>query len=574
MFSTVRRNLFLILVLSLTVACSSLLRADIFYEEEVAISMSDGVVLPANIARPAEEGSYPVILLRTPYGKPGIDNGDVQRYARNGYAIVMQDCRGTGKAGGEWEPFLYDPQDGLDTQEWLAAQPWCNGQIGLAGGSYVGWTQWASLPGARSEVTCAVPIVPFAEAYPDLAYYGGAFQMALLMGWGGMMGGASLTEENVQEVFRYLPLNTFGDQFKKPIPYLNAWIANSYDGDYWQARGINGRYDEIETPILNIGGWYDIFSKPVLDLCTRVRNESKSEFARKNQYVIVGPWAHGVGGHKVGELDFGSVAKMNTGDLQFEWFEYWMKDKGTGVEDWAPYKIFVMGKNCWRNEEQWPLARTVYTPFYLHSGGNANTRSGDGLLSRALPEEEVPDHFVYDPENPVPTTGGNNLFGAPAGPYDQSAVEDRDDVLVYSSEVLEEALEVTGPVSLVLYAASSALDTDFTAKLVDVHPNGQAYNLCDGIIRARRRTGTEEELLLTPGEAAEFTIDLWVTSNVFLPGHRVRVEISSSNFPRFDRNPNSGLPFGTDTELHQAEQTVYHDALRPSHILLPVIPEE
>ncbi|NLN93673.1 MAG: CocE/NonD family hydrolase [Candidatus Hydrogenedens sp.] len=571
MFSALRRPV--VFLLGLAVVWSAALWADFFYEAEVPIVMKDGTILPANIARPAEEGAYPVVLLRTPYGKPGKDNGDMQRYARAGYAIVMQDCRGTGKAEGEWEPFRDDPQDGHDTHAWIAAQAWCNGRIGLAGGSYVGWTQWASLPGAHPAVRCAVPIVPFAEAYPDLAYYGGAFQMALLMGWGGLMGGASLTEENVQEIFRYQPLNTFGNQFTKPVPYLNDWIAHPLGGDYWAARGINGRYDDVETPILNIGGWYDIFSKPVLDLCTRVRHESKNRLARRNQFVIVGPWAHGVDVQKVGELDFGKDAKLGLPDLQFEWLEYWLKDEETGVQEWPPYKLFVMGENCWRNEYEWPLARTRYTPFYLHSQGKAQTRSGDGLLNLEKPgSEEASDSFVYDPDNPVPTAGGNNLFGAPAGPFDQSAVEDRDDVLVYSSEVLEEDLEVTGPVTLVLYAASSARDTDFTAKLLDVHPDGKAYNLCDGIIRASRRPGQEENALLTPGVVEEFSIDLWVTSNLFKAGHRIRVEISSSNFPRFDRNPNSGLPFGTDTELHRAEQQVFHSETYPSHILLPVIP--
>jgi len=559
----------LVFFLSLSsVACSSFI-----FEGDVPVTMSDGVVLPVNIARPADDGKYPVILLRTPYGKPGEDNGDMKSYAQAGYVMVVQDCRGTGKAGGEWEPFLHDPQDGLETQAWIAEQPWCDGRIGLSGGSYVGWTQWASLPGARPEVRCAVPVVPFAECYPDLAYQGGAFQLVLLMGWGAMMGGAGLTEESAQEAFRYLPLNTFGNQFKKPVPYLNAWVEHADpSGDYWRLRGINGRYSEIEAAVLNIGGWYDIFSKPVLDLCTRVRQESTSEFARKNQHVVVGPWAHGVGARKVGALDFGADAETKIHKLQFDWFEHWLKDKDTGVEAWPPCRIFVMGENRWRNENEWPLARTVYTPFYLHSSGSANTRSGDGTLSKELPSEEAADRFVYDPENPVPTAGGNNLFGAPAGPFDQSALEERADVLVYTSEVLEEALEVTGPVHMILHAASSAPDTDFTAKLLDVHPDGKAYNLCDGIVRARFRRGMDQELFLTPGEAVEMDIDLWVTSNLFLPGHRIRVEISSSNFPRFDRNPNSGLPFGTDTVLHPAEQTVFHDSLRPSHILLPVIP--
>lgn len=549
------------------VACATFV-----FEKDVPILMRDGIQLTANIARPEAEGQYPVILMRTPYGKPGKDNGDMKRYTEAGYVMVVQDCRGTGSSEGIWDPFAYDVQDGLDTQAWIGAQPWCNGRIGTAGGSYVGWTQWASAPDAAPALQCAVPVVPFAEVFPDLAYYGGAFQLALLMGWGAAVGGADLKPDALQAAFRHLPLQTYGDQFEKPIPYLNEWIKHPTYDDYWKRRGIDGQYDDVHIPILNIGGWYDIFSKPVIDQVDRVREESGDRLVRRNQFVIVGPWAHGVGGQKVGELDFGPEAKRDIGELQFQWFEYWLKDRETGVEDWPAYHLFIMGENRWRGEQEWPLARTQYTPMYLRGGGKANSSKGDGTLSPEQPAEEPADVFTYDAENPVPTAGGNNLVGAKAGPYDQSEVELRDDVLVYTGDTLTEDLEVTGPVKMTLYAASTAPDTDFTAKLVDVHPDGRAFNLCDGILRARFRKGPDGAEPLTPGAVEKYEIDLWVTSNLFKAGHRVRVEISSSNFPRFDRNPNSGLPFGTDTELHPATQTIYHTVQYPSHILLPVIP--
>jgi putative CocE/NonD family hydrolase len=287
---------------------------------------------------------------------------------------------------------------------------------------------------------------------------------------------------------------------------------------------------------------------------------------------VIGPWSHGVGRSKVGELDFGSTAAMDLGQLQLKWFDYWLRDRDTDVEDWPSFQIFVMGENRWRGESEWPLARTQYTPFYLHSGGNASEISGDGVLHRDQPVVEGTDTFVFDPSDPVPTAGGNNLVGAPAGPFDQTKVEQREDVLVYTTAPLTESVEVTGPVKMILYSASSAKDTDFTAKLVDVHPDGKAYNLCDGIIRARWRRSRSEPELIEPGKAYRYEIDLWVTSNLFKAGHQIRVEISSSNFPRFDRNPNTGNPFGTDTELLSATQTVFHGAERASHILLPVIP--
>jgi putative CocE/NonD family hydrolase len=303
-----------------------------------------------------------------------------------------------------------------------------------------------------------------------------------------------------------------------------------------------------------------------------VRASSRDREVRRNEFVIIGPWTHGVGARKVGELDFGHDAALKVGDFQFQWFEYWLKGRETGIQDWPAFYLFIMGENRWRSENEWPLKRTQFTSYYLHSSGHANSLKGEGALSTTKPAEEEPDHFTYDATNPVPTIGGNNLVGASAGPYDQTKVEEREDVLVYSTAPLEQDLEATGPVRLILWAASSATDTDFTGKLVDVSPEGKSYNLCDGIFRARYRNGMEKPALLEPGQPQRFEIDLWVTSNVFKRGHRIRAEVSSSNFPRFDRNPNSGKPFGTDTELLSAKQTILHDAEHPSHLMLPVIP--
>jgi len=545
---------------------------DFLVERDVLIPMRDGTKLAANVFRPRSVTRHPVILMRTPYGKPDEKWGDAKRYTAAGYTMVVQDCRGRGKSEGAWDPFRYDVEDGFDTQEWLGKQPWCNGDIGTSGGSYVGWTQWATAANASRHLKCMVPVVPFADVFEDIAYSGGAFQLALLMGWGTSVGGVPLAPDKLQAAYRHLPLRTFADQFEKKIPYLNEWVAhNTYD-DFWKKRGIDHRYRDVTVPALNIGGWYDIFSKTTIDLVDRVRDQSRDRQARRNQFVVMGPWAHGVGVQKVGELDFGTDTKLNIGDLQFQWFEYWLKGRETGVQDWPALYLFVMGENRWRAEHEWPLKRTRFTPAYLHSGGKANSVHGNGQLAMEKPGEEPSDAFTYDPNNPVPSHGGNNLVGATSGPYDQSKIEEREDVLVYTSAPLDQPLEVTGPVRMILHAASSARDTDFTAKLVDVHPEGKAYNLCDGIIRARYRKGMAKPELLEPGKIERCEIDLWVTSNLFKPGHRIRVEISSSNFPRFDRNPNSGLPFGTDTELKTATQTIYHDADHPSHILLPVIP--
>ena len=541
------------------------------FEPDVKVPMRDGVQLAANIWRPKAEGRYPVILMRSPYGKMDENFGDAKRYTAAGYVMVVQDCRGRGKSAGAWDPFRYDGEDGFDTQEWVGQQPWCDGQIGTAGGSYLGWSQWASAARASKFLKAMVPIVPFDSAY-DIGHAGGAFQLALLMGWGTAVGGVALGPEKMAESFRHLPLNTFGDQFEEKIPFLNDWVTHATYDDYWKQRSIESRYSEVTVPVLNIGGWFDIFSKTTIDLVDQVRATSRDRMVRRNQCVVIGPWGHGPGGRKTGEVDFGADAKLNVGEWQFKWFQYWLKGKDTGVEDWPAYYLFVMGENRWRGENEWPLKRTQFTSYFLHSGGQANSLKGDGALSVTEPKDEKADEFTYDGKNPVPTAGGNNLVGAPAGPFDQTKVEEREDVLVYSTAPLEQDVEVTGPVKMILHAASSAPDTDFTAKLVDVSPDGKAFNLCDGILRARYRKGMEKAVMLEPGKADQFEIDLWVTSNVFKQGHRIRVEVSSSNFPRFDRNPNSGKPFGTDTELLSAKQTIFHDGAHPSQLVLPVIP--
>jgi hypothetical protein len=542
------------------------------FQGDVMVPMRDGAKLTANIFLPKTGGPFPVILMRTPYGKMDAKFGEAKRYCAAGYAMVVQDCRGRGRSEGTWDPFLQDGDDGFDTQEWVGRQPWCNGRIGTAGGSYVGWTQWAAAPRASRFLACMAPVVPFSDVYHEITYPGGAFQLALAFGWGAGVGGLKMDPTKLAEAFKYLPLSRWDEQGDKRVFFLRDWVAHPTYDDYWRARSVGGRYDQVTVPALNVGGWYDIFSKATFDHIARVRQSSTNRLARRNQFVLMGPWGHGVGGQKLGELDFGPAAKLDLAKLQFDWFEYWLQEKETGVQDWPAVRLFVMGENVWRNETEWPLARAQYTPWYLRGAGQANTRSGDGALSLAQPEDEPPDQFTYHPSNPVPTRGGNNLVGPPAGPFDQSQIEERADVLVYTSAPLEKALEVTGPVKVILHAASSAPDTDFTAKLVDVHPDGKAYNLCDGIIRARYRQSFTTPTLIEPGRIYRYEIDLWVTSNLFKPGHRLRVEISSSNFPRFDRNPNTGHAFGANAELATASQTIYHDRHRASHLLLPVVP--
>ena len=553
---------------------------DIEVRRNVHIPMRDGIGLAANISLPKASGRFPVILTRTPYGKGNAKDDLSSYFAAEGYVFVIQDCRGTGDSEGAWEPGVNERNDGLDTQKWILAQPWCNGTIATTGGSYLGFTQWIVAPDAGDWLKAMFTIVPLIDWHRDCAYIGGAFGLGTMMGWASEMlkptegEGAGLRANwDINKAYWKLPLSKWDEQIGFQVRFMRDWIAHPQFDSYWAQANIVNTLEQVKVPNITLSSWYDIFVNQAFKYVSAVRQKATSDIARKHCHLIVGPWGHGPN-WMVGERDFGPNAQIDVEDLQKRWFAHWLKNKGAGIDDLPPYRIFVMGSNQWRNEYEWPLERTQYTPYYFHSKHAANSLAGDGTLSLRKPANEPADTFIYDPENPVPTRGGCILFGEELGPLDQSNVEKRDDVLVFTSEKLNNALEVTGPVSVVLYAASSAPDTDWTAKLIDVYPDGRPFNLCDGIIRARYRDSAAKPALIVPGKVYRYEIDLWVTSNVFLPGHRIRVEISSSNFPRFDRNPNTGHPFGDDAQLRKATQTVYHNADRASHILLPVIPAQ
>ncbi len=534
-------------------------------EMDVKVPMSDGVLLSTNIYRPDAPGQFPVILIRTPYGNGGENNGGGHFFARRGYAAVIQDTRGRFESEGEFNPFFHEAQDGYDAQEWAGTQPWSNGKIGTMGGSYVGYTQWMPAPMANKHLVAMFPVVALAD-FHEMLYVNGAFQLTLSGNWAIEMAASpeereSLSKQDNLKLLMHLPLMTLDEKaIGREVSFLRRWLVHPDYDDYWKPTSIRDRYEDIQIPIYSIGGWYDLFSRDNLIEFNGVRDSTK------NYHLIMDPRTHGGvrENGKVGEIEFGKDVMFSTRELQLRWFDYWLKGIDTGIKDAPPLKIFVMGENVWRDEQEWPLARTQFTKYYFHSKGEANTLFGDGGLTTEPSEDEPPDSYVYDPDDPVPTM--------PMGPHDQRKVEERKDVLVYTGPELTEDVEVTGPISVELYAETTAKDTDFTAKLVDVYPDGRAINLCDGIIRGRYRESNKEPKLLEPGKIYKYTIDVWVTSNVFKKGHRMRVEISSSNFPHFDRNTNTGNTFAQDTEVISATQKIYHDADHPSHILLPIIP--
>ena len=578
---------------------------NVIRERNVMVPMRDGTRLATDVFRPDAPGRFPVLINRGPYWKdPYADNPDhsIWFFPKHGYVILSQDCRARFDSEGDnYDPLFQEVQDGYDTVEWAARQPWSNGRVGTTGQSYLGATQYtmATNNPLPPHLQAMAPVSASSDFHQSWVYHtGGAMEWGWMVPYAIFKGRNTLERQGRHDLlaqmdeyvippgnfaqplsdqwFRHLPLRDWIDRLKETAPYLHEYFDEELDGPYWWKINLLRHLEGIKVPMFHVSSWYDIFLEGALNSFKAIGERGGNELARRNQRLLVGPWAHirpytepHTGG--AGGIDFGANAAIELHDYLLRWFDYWLKDIDTGIMDEPPVNIFVMGDNQWRQENEWPLARTHYTRYYLHASGPANSRHGRGGLSTIPPGDEPSDTYIYDPDNPVPTMGGNTLV-IPFGVADQGPVEDRQDVLVYTSDPLERDLEITGPIQMRLFAASTAPDTDFTAKLVDVRPDGYAQNLQDGIIRARYRTSVGQPSFIEPGRVYEYTIDLWATSHVVKAGHQLRVEVSSSNFPRFDRNPNTGAPLGQDTRLEAAQQIVYHSARYPSHIVLPIIP--
>jgi putative CocE/NonD family hydrolase len=572
-------------------------------DKDVAMKTRDGVILRADVYRPDAPGRRPVLLSRLPYDKNGRRRpGDIDVFVEHGYVVIIQDTRGRFASDGDtFAPLTHEANDGYDAVEWAAQLPYADGRVGTMGQSYLGATQYLLAPTRPPHLKASFPASAPADFHQAWVYHtGGAFELGWQIPYAILMARDTLARKGLTqsllprlerelapavtpwapplspEAYRTLPLMTWAEMLAPVAGYLTDYLQHPDDGPAWWSLNVERRHGAIDVPMYHVTSWYDIFLHGGLANFCGLRRHAMTPAARAAQKLLIGPWAHlfpytSPTSTGTGEIDFGPDALIDLHEIQLRWFDHWLKGIDTGILDEPPVKIFVMGANRWRDEHEWPLARTRYTPYYLRGAGRANTASGDGALSPEGPGDETPDRFVYDPNDPAPTRGGNTLILA-MGVMDQRPVEVRDDVLVYTSQVMTGALEVTGPLVVTLYAASSAPDTDFTAKLVDVRPDGYAQNVADGIIRARYRESRERPTPLVPGEVSRFTIDLWATSHVFLPGHRMRVEISSSNFPRFDRNLNTGEDQATSTRAQSARQTVLHDRRYPSHILLPIVP--
>jgi hypothetical protein len=553
------------------------------YEGNVAVPMRDGVTLRADIYRPKADGTFPVLLERTPYNKySNIDSG--LRGAARGYVVVLEDVRGRNASEGEWYPFKYEPADGFDSVEWCAKLPYSNGKVGTIGGSYVGATQMLAAIAAPPHLAGMFPTITASNYHEHWAYQGGAFMQLLAQAWS-----SALSVNVLERRSGASAVPAHWDYMKAPgaypvidpgkaegvADYYFDWIAHPAYDDYWRQWSIEAHYGQVTVPMVHVAGWYDIFQDGSIRNYMGLRRHAATPEARKGQRLIVIPGGHAGWGRKVGDVDFGADSAIDVEGYGLRWYDHLMKGIDNGVDREKPVRIFVMGRNVWRDEDDWPLARAEPARYYLHSARGANSLAGDGVLSTEAPGSEPADSYVCDPEDPVPTHGGGVLgdtVNFPAGPLDQRSVESRRDVLVYTSAPFAADTEVTGPVSLELYASSSALDTDFTGKLVDVAPDGTAINLTDGILRARYRDSMERASLMNPGETYRLVVDLWSTSNVFLAGHRLRVEVASGNFPRFDRNPNTGASPEAGGPYAKATNVIRHDRDHPSALVVPVVP--
>jgi putative CocE/NonD family hydrolase len=567
------------------------------YEQNVPMKTRDGVTMAADIWRPME-GKAPTLLVRTPYGKrftsfygaSGFLFPSLMQFVNAGYAVMMQDTRGTGVSDGKFEPKIDDLADGEDTVAWIVDQSWSDGIVGMYGASYVGMVQWAVATSDTPGLGAIAPTCAAADWYTNLWYsQGGAMSLSLDTMWNAQMYAADDMKSSgatpdlkrlVAALSDPLSLNEVTPLAELPLHgkgrWFDDWIAHPDFDDYWKSQDWSGtdHMSNVTVPVLSIGGWYDLKVNGTVEGFTGVRHHGGSESAREKSRLIIGPWDHAAFTGLYMDRYFGPSAEVDITTDHIAFFDEHLR--GVKPESAAPrVRIFVMGIDQWRDEADWPLPDTKYTDYHLDSSGSAATRHGDGSLSRTPVTHEASDEFIYNPHDPVPTAGGALLPPVPGlfGPVDQSIVDGRDDVLCYTTDVLEDPLEVTGNVELKVFVSSSAADTDITAKLVDVFPDGRAFNLCDGMLRLRYRNSLSNPEPLDPETVYEVTVKLGVTSNVFLPGHRLRLDVSSSNFPRFDRNTNTGGFIAGESidDAVPATNRVHHGPGQPSRLVLPVI---
>ncbi len=568
-------------------------------ETDVPATMRDGTLLRADVYRPRTGDPVPVILMRTQYGKSDAQAGSRYQtpdwFASHCYLVVIQDVRGQGRSGGTFSEFTHDMSDGYDSVEWAAGLPGSNGKVGMYGSSYVGATQWLAATTAPPHLVTIAPANTASDYYDGWTYEGGEFRLAFVQPWAIGLATSAAENRNDQatamqlkasgaDPTRWMDFRPFRDlppmQPQNPAvaPWYFDWIRHSTRDDFWRQFSIRDRYPSVKVPVLHFEGWYDAFLDGGIENFSGMVAHGGTEFARDNQRLIIGPWDHvDWGRHDSSPApmlkDIGPVGDSPINSLMLAWFDRYLKGKQSDVAGKPRIDYFVMGSNTWKSATSWPLPQTQWTTFYLTGRGGIDDRKGQ--LASTPPDAEAPDTYTYDPAFPVPSLGGHSCCGAqsgPQGPYDQTPVEQRSDVLVYTTAPLGHDTEVTGPVTVQLWAQSTSADTDFTAKLTAVKPDGEVINLNDGILRTAFRDSLSDPTPTIPGRPYEYQIHIWPTSYEFRAGDLIRLEVSSSDYPQFAPNPNTGAPFGTDTTTQTATQTILHDKEHPSSVALPLIP--
>jgi putative CocE/NonD family hydrolase len=570
-------------------------------QTDVPARMRDGTVLRADVYRPESAQPVPVLLMRTQYGK---NDAQVQpsRYqspdwfASHCYQVVVQDIRGQGSSGGTFEEFAHDQEDGYDSVEWAATLPGANGRVGMYGSSYVGATQWLAAVSAPPHLVTIVPANTASDYYDGWTYEGGEFRLAFVAPWAIGIATSAATNRHDDATaqalkaaaddptrwLNFLPYKDFPPlqpTSNTVAPWYFDWIGHSTRDDYWKRWSIRDRYGAVRVPVLDVEGWYDAFLAGGIENFAGMAANGGTPDARRNQRLVIGPWDHVNWGRDSSTpapllKDIGAAGDSPINDLMLAWFDHFLNGVDNGVSGRPRVDYFLMGADTWKSATAWPLPQTRWTRYFL--GGNGGMAARTGVLTTSPPgPDQPPDTYTYDPAHPAPSVGGHSCCGAqsgPQGPYDQTLPEQRSDVLVYSSDVMSTDTEVTGPVTVDLWASSSARDTDFTAKLAVVKPDGQVVNLNNGVLRTAFKDSLSEPHPATPGQPNEYEIAIWPTSYLFRAGERVRLEISSSDFPQFAPNPNTGAPFGQTADSAPATQTILHDAAHASAVVLPVIP--
>lgn len=547
------------------------------YKFDLLTPMRDGVQLAMDTLCPDSGRPSPVVLIRTPYNKvTNRSSPQVLDLVGRGYAVAIQDTRGRFNSDGKMDPYRDEHADGFDTVEWLARQPWCDGKVGMIGGSYIGQTQWFAASHAPTALKAIVPTCsPPGHPFMNEPLYGGSMIMALTdwMVWMGRRSFQITDTKGIlsehQKFFEALPLSKLEELTGTSSDWWHEWLKHPEYDAFWEACGYEKYWPKMRVPALNITGWWDMNFLGAPRNFVGMRAHGATPEAREGQRLVIGPWPHHVNGtRELNGVDFGlnAIASLNPYTVRF--FDRWLRGQDNGLDQQSRVHVFVLGANQWWEADTWPLPGTRPTPLYLHSRGHANTHRGDGFVSFQKAANEPADNYDSDPLDPVRT-----VWKLGDGPVDDNPVAERPDVLCYTSAVLAEPIDVVGDIKATLYASSSARDCDWHIRLVDVHPDGSARFLCHGVLRARFRQGFDRTVLLTPNEVTRFDIDMTAVGVRFLSGHRMRVEISSSWFSRFDRNPQTGNHnFFTDTARPVvARQKVYHTAKYPSHVVLPVI---